>query len=318
MVIKQESFHKQSMQVKRKNVKKSLRILVLGATGMLGHAVYRVLSSNEKLITFGTARTKNLNQSFPKHLLKNLIYDTDVESYDSLITALEKAKPDVIINCIGVIKQLADAEDILKTVPLNTLLPHRLALLAKLYNSRLILVSTDCVFLGTKGNYRESDLPDCADIYGRSKLLGEISNNENVLTIRTSIIGHEIRGGLSLVDWFLSQNTPVFGYSNVIFSGLPTNELAEIIQSIILKQKHLSGLYHISANPINKYELLKLIGKIYKKKIKITELKKNKLNRSLNHSKFTHATGYKSKEWDELINSMHNFYFTILNNKQSS
>ena len=300
------------MQVKKKN---TLNVLVLGATGMLGHAVYRVLSKDPHLNVFGTARSPSQSAAFPKALTKNLIFHTDVENYDSLIGAFEKAKPDVVINCVGIIKQLADSGDALKTVPLNTLLPHRLALLTKLCGARLILVSTDCVFSGSKGDYTETDYPDCNDLYGRSKLLGEITDSQHVLTIRTSIIGHEIRGGLSLVDWFLSQDESVSGYSNVIFSGLPTNELAQIIQNLILNHKQLHGLYHVSANPINKYALLQLIAKTYNKKIKILESKKIKMNRSLSHSKFKKDAGYKSKDWKSLVESMHQFYLSNLDIK---
>jgi dTDP-4-dehydrorhamnose reductase len=284
-----------------------MNILIFGATGMLGHAVFRVLSNDKRLKVFGTVRSESSKNLFPAELSDNLISNIDVESDDCLKSAFEISKPDVVINCIGIIKQLSDAKDVLKSIPINTLLPHRIALLAKNFNSRLILISTDCVFSGAKGNYLETDFPDCDDLYGRSKLLGEIVDNENVLTIRTSLIGHELRGGHSLVNWFLSQSSSAQGYTQAIFSGLPTNELAKIILDCIIQWPNLYGLYHVSANPINKYDLLDLIAKVYKKDITISKNKAVKIDRSLDHTKFSMATGYKAQNWDMLIASMKDF-----------
>jgi dTDP-4-dehydrorhamnose reductase len=281
-----------------------MNILIFGATGMLGHAVFRVLSNDKRLTVFGTIRSESSKSLFPNALADNLIPNIDIESDDCLKKAFEISQPDVVINCIGIIKQLSDAKDVLKTVPINTLLPHRLAALSKEFGSRLILVSTDCVFSGSKGNYLETDFPDCNDLYGRSKLLGEIADNENVLTIRTSIIGHELRGGHSLVNWFLSQNNSAQGYTQAIFSGLPTNELAKIILDCITNWPSLHGLYHVSANPINKYDLLDLIAKVYKKDIHISKNDVVKIDRSLNHEKFSKATSYKAQDWNTLIASM--------------
>jgi len=285
-----------------------MNILIFGATGMLGHAVFRVLSNDKRLKVFGTIRSESSKKLFPAPFAENLIPDIDIESDDCLKKAFEITQPDVVINCIGIIKQLSDAKDVLKTVPINALLPHRLALLSKNFGSRLILVSTDCVFSGSKGNYLETDFPDCDDLYGRSKLLGEIADNDNVLTIRTSIIGHELRGGHSLVNWFLSQNESTQGYTKAIFSGLPTNELANIIRACIVDWPNLHGLYHVSANPINKYDLLSLIASIYDKKIQITESEQVQIDRSLNHQKFQRETGYQPQDWPSLIKSMKAFH----------
>lgn len=284
-----------------------MNILIFGATGMLGHAVFRVLSSDKRLRVFGTIRSESSKNLFPTTLADNLIPNIDIESDICLKKAFEISQPNVVINCIGIIKQLSDAKDVLKTIPINTLLPHRLAALSKEFDSRLILVSTDCVFSGSKGNYLETDFPDCEDLYGRSKLLGEIADNEHVLTIRTSIIGHELRGGHSLVNWFLSQTGAIQGYTKAVFSGLPTNELAQIILDCIMKWPNLHGLYHVSATPINKYDLLDLIAKIYNKKIEIKKTSDFRIDRSLSHQKYSDATGYIPKKWEELILSMKSF-----------
>jgi len=284
-----------------------MNILIFGATGMLGHAVFKVFLNNPHLTVFGTIRSEASKKLFPESEHNHLIANIDIEDEACLKKAFELSKPDVVINCIGIIKQLSDAKDVLKTIPINTLLPHRLASLAKTYGARLILVSTDCVFSGKKGDYLESDFPDCDDLYGRSKLLGEISDKENVLTIRTSIIGHELRGGHSLVNWFLNQTGPIEGYTNAIFSGLPTNALANIILECITKWPNLHGLYHVSAEPINKYELLNLIAKIYGKKIIINKSNQVQIDRSLNHHKFQQATAYQPQNWNTLITSMKAF-----------
>lgn len=285
-----------------------MNILIFGATGMLGHAVFQVLSSDKRLKVFGTIRSESSKKLFSPELADNLIPNIDIENDDCLKKAFEISQPHVVINCIGIIKQLTDAKDVLKTIPINTLLPHRLAALSKKFGSKLILVSTDCVFSGKKGNYFETDLPDCEDLYGRSKLLGEITDNDEVLTIRTSIIGHELRGGHSLVNWFLSQTGSVQGYTNAIFSGLPTNELAKIILDCIIQWPELHGLYHVSANPINKYDLLSLVANIYNKNIKITKLEEVQIDRSLSFKKFQQATGYQPQDWPALIKSMMKFH----------
>ena len=288
-----------------------MNILIFGATGMLGHAVFQVLSSDKRLKVFGTIRSESSKKLFSPALADNLIPNIDIESDDCLKKAFEISRPEVVINCIGIIKQLSDAKDVLKTIPINTLLPHRLAALSKDFGSRLILVSTDCVFSGAKGNYLETDFPDCDDLYGRSKLLGEIADNDRALTIRTSIIGHELRGGHSLVNWFLSQSGSVQGYKQAIFSGLPTNELAKIILDCIIQWPNLHGLYHVSANPINKYDLLDLIAKVYKKDIDILKNEVVKIDRSLDHTKFSLATGYKAQNWNTLIKSMKAFHESL-------
>ena len=197
----------------------------------------------------------------------------------------------------------------MKAVPINSVLPHRLALLTKEIGAHLILISTDCVFSGKKGGYKETDRADCTDLYGQSKFLGEITEEKHVLTIRTSIIGHELRGGHSLVNWFLKQKSSVAGYCNAIYSGLPTVELANIIRDKILTNtKKLTGLYQIASKPITKYDLLHLIAKKYKKSIRISKANNPKIDRSLSYSKFKKQTNYQPKSWEQLIDEMHADY----------
>ncbi|WP_121542818.1 dTDP-4-dehydrorhamnose reductase family protein [Candidatus Rickettsia colombianensi] len=283
-----------------------MKILILGVTGMLGNSIFRFLSSDKNFDIFATARNNSACSYFSKDLSDKLITNVDVENHDSLVEVFNKVKPDIVINCIGLVKQLADANDPLKTLPINSLLPHRLANLCKLANSRLIHISTDCVFSGKKGNYKESDFPDCYDLYGRSKFLGEVGY-PHAITVRTSIIGHELAGNRSLINWFLSAEGQVKGFEKAIYSGFPTVELARIIRDFVLPNKELHGLYHVASKPINKLELLKLVAEIYNKEIDIIPSDELVIDRSLDATRFNEVTGYTPPEWRELVKRMCEF-----------
>lgn len=283
-----------------------MRVMVLGVSGMLGNAAYRVLSANPELSVYGTARSEGSRKFFSEALAEKIILGVDVESQDSLIKAFGAIRPDVVINCVGLVKQLADANDPLQAVPINTLLPHRLAALCKATGARLVHISTDCVFSGEKGGYRESDFPDAYDLYGRSKLLGEV-DYPHAITLRTSIIGRELSGHRSLVGWFLAQQGTVQGFTGAIFSGLPTMELARVINEYVLPRPDLHGLYHVATQPINKYDLLKLVAKTYGKDTEIVPSDRLTIDRSLNADRFREATGYVAPEWSVLVQNMHDF-----------
>ena len=283
-----------------------MKILILGVTGMLGNSIFRFLSSDKKFDIFATARNNSARSYFSKDLSDKLITNVDVENHDSLVEVFNQTKPDIVINCIGLVKQLADANDPLKALPINSLLPHRLANLCKLANSRLIHISTDCVFSGKKGNYKESDFSDCYDLYGRSKFLGEV-DYPHAITLRTSIIGHELAGNRSLINWFLSAEGSVKGFEKAIYSGFPTIELARIIMDFVLPNKELHGLYHVASKPINKLELLKLVAEIYNKEIDIIPSDELVIDRSLDSTRFNEVTGYTPPEWRELVKRMCEF-----------
>lgn len=281
-----------------------MRVLVLGATGMLGSAVFKVLSSDPALSVIGTVRNAKAIEGFDPAVRGNLVAGVDVLDQDSLITAFGQSKPDVVVNCVGLIKQLSSAKDPLSTLPINAMLPHRLAKLCALVGSRLIHISTDCVFSGRKGMYEEQDVSDAEDLYGKSKFIGEIIDQPHAITLRTSIIGHELNSQASLVDWFLSQSGTVKGYSKAIFSGLPTVELARVIRDFVIPQPALHGLYHVSADPVDKLELLRQVARIYQKDITIVPDDQLKIDRSLDSSRFRSATGYEPPQWPELIEAM--------------
>lgn len=284
----------------------AMKILVLGVSGMLGNAMFRVLSEAPGSSVVGTARSEAARRHFPTELAARIVTGVDVENHDSLVRTFATTRPDLVVNCVGLVKQLADANDPLQAVPINSLLPHRLAALCQAGGSRLIHVSTDCVFSGNKGNYLETDSPDAYDLYGRSKLLGEV-DYQNAITLRTSIIGHELSGNRSLVNWFLAQEGRIKGFTRAVFSGLPTVELAKVVLDYVLPRTDLHGLYHVSAEPICKYELLKLVAATYGKTIEIIPDEQLIVDRSLNSDRFRKATGYSPPEWPALIQRMYEF-----------
>ncbi|MGE8399122.1 MAG: dTDP-4-dehydrorhamnose reductase family protein, partial [Burkholderiales bacterium] len=243
------------------------------------------------------------HSSLPDHA--RVLSGVDVLDQDALTAAMVQVHPDVVINCVGLIKQLADAKDPLTALPINAMLPHRLAQLCALSGARLIHVSTDCVFSGTKGGYLETDTSDAEDLYGKSKYIGELHDEPHAITLRTSIIGHELNSDHSLVDWFLKQQGSVRGFTRAIFSGLPTVELARVMKDFVLPHPQLNGLYHVAAEPIAKSDLLALIARQYEKTIDIHPDAKLVIDRSLNSDRFTHATGYKAPSWPQLIELMH-------------
>lgn len=284
-----------------------MKILVLGASGMLGNAMLRILVETGEHDVRGTARSSAVLRQFDPMLAKRILTGLDVEHFDALASVFQEFRPDVVVNCVGLVKQLAEADDPLQAVPINTLLPHRLARLCSLVDARLVHVSTDCVFNGAKGNYRESDPSDAQDLYGRSKFLGEVAY-AHAITLRTSIIGHELSGAHGLVEWFLAQEKGVKGYRRAIFSGLPTVELSRIVRDIVLPRPDLSGLFHVAAAPISKYELLKLVAAAYAKPIEIEVDDRLVIDRSLNADRFREVTGYVAASWPELIARMRDFH----------
>ncbi len=283
-----------------------MKVIILGANGMLGHKIFSFFCC-KGLNAIGTIREINKNNElFITKYKKNIkagLYADNIEDFKKLF-CLEK--PDYIVNCIGIIKQLKISNDPIISISLNSLFPHKIAEICIKLGIKLIHFSTDCVFSGLKGNYKEEYFADANDLYGRSKYLGEVYGN-NCLTIRTSIIGHELGTKNGLIEWFLSQNKEVKGYLNSIFTGFPTVEIASILYNKILKSD-LKGLYHLSSEPISKLELLKIVNEVYGKNLKIIPFENIKEDRSLNSTKFRSLTNYQPPKWVDLISSMHEDY----------
>lgn len=285
---------------------KQKTVLVLGATGMLGNALFRFLSMDDELRVFGSVRSDRLARLLPAALQDSLVGGVDVEDIAGLRRLFERVKPDVVVNCIGLIKQLENANDPLIAVPINTMLPHQLARICAATSARLIHLSTDCVFDGRRGGYIESDFSDANDLYGRSKFLGEV-DYPHAVTLRTSIIGHELDSSVGLIEWFLKSEGTIGGFTRAIFSGLPTVEISEIIRDRVIPRTELRGVYHVAASPINKHDLLQLVAKVYGKKVEILPKSDLVIDRSLNADRFHAATGYRAPDWPTLIKKMHAF-----------
>ena len=283
----------------------SMKVLILGVTGMLGSALHQVFAPDPGLETWGTLRHAAALRFFAARDHARLLPGVDIEDQDALVSSLHRVRPDVVINAVGVVKQLAVANDPLTVLPANAIFPHRLAGLCDLAGARLIHISTDCVFSGRKGNYKESDVSDAEDLYGKSKYLGEVHDRANVITLRTSGIGHELNSRLGLLEWFLAETGPVRGYSQAIYSGLPWVELARVVRQHIFPRSDLRGLYHVSSDPISKLDLLRIIAQVYGKQIEIRPDDTVRIDRSLDSTRFRAATGYTPAAWPALVAAMH-------------
>ena len=281
-----------------------MKIIVIGISGMLGHKIFLELRKNSNLEVYGILRNLGDVENLAIENNNNIIDGFSIKNIIELDKHLEIIQPDFIINCTGIIKQSNTINKYSETIRVNSLFPHQLSALSLKYNSKLIHFSTDCVFSGMTGKYKESDHEDATDLYGRSKLIGEVAY-DNHLTFRTSMIGHELKNKSSLLEWFLKQEEIVNGFSRALFSGLPTICIAKIVEKIITDHSTLNGLYHLSAKPINKYELLKLIKKFYSLKIEIKKDSDFVIDRSLDSGKFFKDTGIQIQEWQDLIQQMH-------------
>jgi len=278
-------------------------VLILGATGMLGHKLMQVLSKNYDVT--GTVRRNE--SSFINHPLfpsMKIIGNVSADDISNIEKLIGQIKPSIIVNCIGIVKQLPEAKDPIRSISINSLFPHHLAKLCRNKGIRLIHISTDCVFSGRKGHYTEEDPSDADDLYGRTKFLGEL-NYPGCLTIRTSIIGREIETSHGLIEWFLSQEgKTVPGYTNAIFSGLTTQALSEIISRIISDYPDLQGLRQIASEPISKFDLLNLVKKTYGLNIIINPDETVINYRDLNPEKFKRDTKIRIPSWEYMIEQM--------------
>lgn len=270
---------------------------------MLGHKLVQQLSSDFDVsytLRNGFESVREFGIFDPAKAIINI----DVMDLAAVERAVDTARPDVVLNAAGVIKQLPSSNDVIQTLTINSLLPHQLSRLSNERGFRLICISTDCVFSGSKGGYTEQDIPDAYDLYGKSKNLGEVAAS-NAITLRTSIIGRELRAAHSLVEWFLgNRGGKVKGFAGAIYSGFPTIVFADIIRDLITDHRHVTGLYHVSSDPINKYDLLQLIKKAWKLDIEIDRDEEFKIDRSLDSSVFREVAGFNPESWPAMIERM--------------
>ncbi len=279
-----------------------MKVLVLGGSGMLGHKLWQTFAPRfETYVTFREATEVYLRYRIFDE--SRCVGKVAADDLDSVARAIAKVQPNVVVNCIGIVKQDASAKDPIAGITVNSLFPHRLHKLVQSSGARLIHLSTDCVFSGRKGNYSESDTPDAEDLYGRTKLLGEVVA-ENCLTIRTSMIGRELKGSHGLLEWFLSQTERVRGFKRAIFSGFTTPALAEVIAKIMTDQPSLSGVWHVATEPISKFDLLTLVKQTYGLTTEIEPDDTFACDRSLNATRFRETTGIQPPSWTEMIEEL--------------
>jgi dTDP-4-dehydrorhamnose reductase len=280
-----------------------MRVLIIGGGGMLGHKVWQLAQA--RFETWATVRTvtpamQAVGLADPERTCEGV----DAFHFETVEAALDRVQPDAVINCVGVIKQLAGAKDPVQSITINALFPHLLARACSKRAARLIHISTDCVFDGSRGNRRQTETPDAPDLYGRSKALGEVTTPGS-LTLRTSIIGRELSGASGLVEWFLSRRgQDADGYRNAVFSGLTTAELSAVIFRVLEEHPGLEGLYHVSAAPIDKLSLLELLNEAFAAQVRVTPREEPRIDRSLDGSAFREATGYVAPTWADMVQAL--------------
>jgi dTDP-4-dehydrorhamnose reductase len=280
-----------------------IKVLIFGATGMLGHKLYQVLSPEFDVV--GTIRGgyKNISRyGFMEPTI--LVPRFDAMNPNAVRQVIDSIRPQVVINCIGVIKKLVEKAGLPATTQLNAELPHEIYQICRDKGRRMIHISTDCVFSGKKGNYREDDPSDADDVYGKTKYLGEVKG-EGALTIRTSFIGRELLSTNGLLEWFITnRGGRVDGWVNAIFNGFTTLHLSRIIADITKKHQDLTGLYHVSSEPISKFELLTLINNAMGLNITVSKSPEPREDRSLDSTRFRKETGFQPLPWEQMVKEL--------------
>lgn len=283
-----------------------MKILILGGAGMLGHRVW--LEFREQFGVQNVACTlRKEREHYDKYgsFFSGRVYDKiDALDFSSVARVLTDFKPDVVVNCIGITSRKEDMAEISKLFYINGVFPKHLQKWAQNNQARLIHVSTDCVFNGKQGPYLESDYATSEDVYGMSKFLGEVGE-ANCLTLRLSIIGRELEGKTELIEWFLSQRGgAVEGFTNVLYSGMSTIEVAKEISRLILHYPVLYGVYHVAGPIISKYELLLLVNEVFQSKVSIKESESQISNKVLIDKKYRRETGFSPKSWSQMIKEL--------------
>ena len=279
-----------------------MRILIPGGDGMLGHELLRVLGDTQEvrvtlrkeLAAYAKSGLFHSGNSYP---------GIDVRNLQRLQAAFEDFRPHAVINAVGVVKQRPDGADAISSITINSLFPHQLAEMCARYGARVIHMSTDCVFSGDRGGYKEGDITDARDLYGKSKILGELQGG-NSLTLRTSIVGRELSRKTGLLEWFLAQEGPVRGYREAVFSGITTTEMARIIERLLIRYPNVSGLYHVSSEPIAKYDLLIMIKHRFGLRTEILSDESVRIDRSLDSSRFRADLDYTPPTWTEMVQEL--------------
>ncbi len=270
---------------------------------MLGHKMYQALddASFETYATVRQAIEDSPAEAIASSGKGHFIDDVDVAEFADVERLLDRINPDVVVNCVGVIKQRDAAHDAIESITINSLLPHRLAEKCETISARMIHFSTDCVFNGEKGAYEESDPSDATDLYGRTKFLGEVSS-PGTLTLRSSIIGRELYNNTSLLEWFLAQNGKrIRGFTRAMYAGLTTNRMSQLVKDLIIHHPGLSGMYQVSGPWISKYDLLVLVREAFELDIEIERDEEVDIDRTLVGDRFSASTGFVAPSWQEMV-----------------
>lgn len=280
------------------------RILILGGAGTLGHKLWQIIPQKFADTYVSVRKSKDFYAKTGLFSNDKVIDFLDLRDLPKLEKVLDDLKPDIILNCAGITLRSKEAKSEVSNIAVNALLPNKLADWCLHNNSRLIHFSTVCVFSGKTGNYDEESVPDAQDLYGRTKILGEV-NKPCSLVLRSSFIGRELFGGAELLEWFLSQKgKTIRGYRNAVFTGLTTNYLAGLVVKLIAEFNDLSGIYNVSSETISKYDLLKLMKEAYNLDVEIQPYDEFECKRDLNGEKFNKAVGFKCPTWKELMADM--------------
>jgi dTDP-4-dehydrorhamnose reductase len=279
-----------------------VNILVLGATGLLGNAMFRSMSKASGARVHGTIRKEAARGLFPQEDAGRLIIVDDVEKPAAIARLFDAVHPNVVINCIAAGRPAP--ADPLRSIEVYSVLPRRLSHFCRLMGSRLVQISSDGVFSGARGGYSEDDLPDANDVYAISKLLGEVTE-PHAITLRTSIIGHELQSRGGLIEWFLSQQGQCRCYTRAIFSGFPSIVLADVVRDVVIPRPDLHGVYHLATQPISKFDLLRMVAERYGKNIELIPDDRDNPDRTLVAARFEKATGYVAPDWPTLVDLMY-------------
>lgn len=236
----------------------------------------------------------------------NVYTNVDVRNWDCIPSVLTAAMPDVIINCVGIVQQVPAYRDVAQVIAVNALFPQQLAAYCRKREIKVIHISSDCVWDGRRGQYRDNEIPNGHDLYAHTKISGEI-DVPGCLTLRTSFVGREIEGTYGLVEWFLSnEGNAIDGWQNAIFSGFTSLALSNLIADVIEYCTDLEGIYQVSTQPINKYDLLCLVRDAYDANIEINGISEPHIDRSLDSIPFRELTGFVPQTWAEMIADMAN------------
>lgn len=284
-----------------------MRVFLVGANGMLGATLFRYLGGDDAIHLCGSMRgdpSRSTIASLPRGPNTKLLGGLSGPDSEQFAQAVADFSPDVIVNCVGWRRRPQNVAETAEMIAANSLWPHRLAALAAQKGARMVHFSTDGVFSGRRGHYREADTPDPVDAYGCSKWLGE-PDYRHCLTLRTSMIGHAFFESDQLVDWLVRQKGAIHGYRNAIFSGLPTIEIANIVKTIVLPRVELSGVWHLASAPISKFDLIEMIAERYELHVEVAAVDEPVIDRSLDPTRFRETTGYIAPPWPELVDRMH-------------